>query len=131
MEEDLSRRTSPDLPFTHIKRPVAIERHAAVGPCLCRLFFASGSPDQRHFGFRKGVSFSVIRVRYLLSLPIYHTSGFWKERGFLTFSQALLYRIVVDTYIDEFLQKGLTKEQLAIGLTDWAVHAVPGRQQIR
>jgi hypothetical protein len=36
------------------------------------------------------------------------------KEGFLYhFTQALLYRIVVDTYVDEFLRKGLTQEQLA------------------
>jgi len=36
------------------------------------------------------------------------------KEGFLYhFTQALLYRIVVDTYIDEFLGKELTHEQLA------------------
>jgi hypothetical protein len=36
------------------------------------------------------------------------------KEGFLYhFTQALLYRVVVDTYVDEFRKSGMTAEQLA------------------
>ena len=39
------------------------------------------------------------------------------KEGFLyRFTQALLYRIVVDTYVDEFLRKGLSQDSWRIGL---------------
>jgi glycosyltransferase involved in cell wall biosynthesis len=114
-ERDLAFWISKQLRFAERAAIEEIRRRqaGAVLPMQPSLF---GSPDQRTLWLKelwyrlplywRGVAYFV--YRYVVRL------GFLDgKEGFLYhFTQALLYRIVVDSYIDEFSKGGLTPEQL-------------------
>jgi len=103
-------------------------RTGELSPITPSLF---GSPDQRTLWLKERwyrlplYSRSVFYFLYRYIIRLGFLDG---KEGFLYhFSQALLYRIAVDTYIDEFLQKELTQEQLADRLKPIGpVHAAAG-----
>ena len=129
-ERDIGFWISKQLRFAERAAVEEIKRRSTgeLSPITPSLF---GSPDQRTLWLKEKwyrlplYSRSVLYFLYRYIIRLGFLDG---KEGFLYhFSQALLYRIVVDTYIDEFLQKELTQEQLADRLKPIGpVHAAAG-----
>jgi glycosyltransferase involved in cell wall biosynthesis len=114
-ERDLAFWISKQLRFAERAAIEEIRRRkaGAVSPIPPSLF---GSPDQRTLWFKErwyGLPLYARGVMYFFYRYIVRLGFLDGKEGFLYhFTQALLYRIVVDSYIDEFLKGEMTQEQL-------------------